>query len=63
MLDKIKSISDSVKKIISEAYKVKIQQFRAHYGIIKTDILPHDFLIGSDERVLGGKNKFVSSVF
>ena len=34
---------ENFKKIVSESYSGKIQQFSAHYGKIKADILPYDF--------------------
>lgn len=34
---------EKFKKIVSESYSGKIQQFSAHYGKINADILPHDF--------------------
>lgn len=34
---------EKFKKIVSESFSWKIQQFSAHYGKMKADILPHDF--------------------
>ena len=34
---------ESFKKIVSESFSRKFQQFTAQYGKIKADILPHDF--------------------
>lgn len=34
---------EKFKKIVSESFSGKIQQFSAHYGKINADILPHDF--------------------